>query len=426
MIRNRMRVLGVLCAISFVCISCSHSTFIGPAPYSQAVDARFRTPAPLTAEELRIAGIAWKYFENNTHEPSYLVNAAHNTPSTTTWDLASYLGGLVAAEQLELITKSEFDTRVTGLAASFRKQELFRNEMPNKAYNPKSGGKVDYAKKSELMGYSGLDIGRMLIWFHIVKNRYPEHSNAIDRIVLRWNFCNVIDSKGNIFNAVLRDNVIAYLQEGPLVQEEYSARGFQLWGFETNAVLSSERTAPVSSNGHVPLKDASEHGAYNDREAESYILNGIEFNGYTGHAPPFIDDGPPAPERLVVTPSWAIGLWALWDTPYTQRLFATASAAHETDKGFYEVFTADSKATANTFTANNNGIILTSLLYKAQGRLVKPSGRPSLWEKTLRDQAGDQSKCHPPPSAMLSDALKESHHATPRGVSHKVVRRTNR
>jgi hypothetical protein len=91
----------------------------------------------------------------------------------------------------------------------------------------------------------------------------------------------------------------------------------------------------------------------------------------------------------------AFGLWALWDTEYTDILFDAVSGLYDPEKGFYEGRYERSGGLINTFTSNNNGIILETLLYKVQGKLLKFSGKPSLWDKKISDEFIGNGKCFP-------------------------------
>lgn len=454
----------VLCAILIATQACiSPIAMLVPddspmAVFSNQQRAHLRRPAPLTPEELELARVAWKYFENNTRPETHFSNAGNNYPSTTVWDLASYLGGLTAAEEFELISKHEFDQRLKGLLATFRSQDLFKGEMPNKAYHTKTGAKVNYANKPGEIGYSALDIGRLLVWFYILKNRYPEHANAIDRVVMRWNFCKVLDDEGTMYGAALKDEKLRYLQEGRLGYEEYAAKGFELWGFHVERSIKPEPYEIMPIYGvDVPYdsRDPRRFGANNYIVAESYVLHGLELGwdttadretGPLDFSDPLVADfadriyrvqearyvrtgvltartehqvdGPPyfvydtiyssgypwntitprgeyVPQFAAVAMKGALGLWALWDTPYTELLFALAAGSFDPDKGFYEGVWENGKGFIGSHTANNNGIILESLLYKATGPLIRHSGLPSLWEETVADEFGVRNKCRP-------------------------------
>ena len=422
------------------------------------VVARARRGA-LTDKEIAMAKVAWKYFENNTNAKTGLANAVDAYPSTTMWDTASYLGGLVAANQLGIINKNEFDRRMSGILKTFNEMSFFRDELPNKVYSTASAEKVDYGNKPGEIGYSAIDLGRLLIWLKIIKERYPEHGNGIDGFVSRWHFCNVVDTCGTMYGAVLdgKKNVM-YLQEGRLGYEEYSAKGFQLWGFSTERASKPEPYDLAEIFGiEVPYdrRDPRMLKAHNYVVCESYILDGLELdwdeasdqksddqthtnawmadfaqriyqvqeNRYkatgiitarTEHqldGPPYFvydtiysdgypwntitDEGAFVPDKAAIALKGAIGLWSLWNTEYTDLVFEATSNLFDPEKGFYEGRYEKSGAVINAFTANNNGIILESLLHKAQGKLLKFSGRESLWDHLITDEFEDKNKCLP-------------------------------
>lgn len=153
----------------------------------------------LSEREMRAAKVAWHYFDKFTQENTGLANSVGNYPSTTLWDTASYIAGMVAAYELCIIEKTEFDQRITLLLTTIKSLELFRKELPNKVYHTKTGAKVDYTNKPGEIGYSALDIGRFLVWMRICKNRYPYLANTIDSVLLKWDFSNVIDDEGLMF-----------------------------------------------------------------------------------------------------------------------------------------------------------------------------------------------------------------------------------
>jgi hypothetical protein len=412
---------------------------------------------PLTEAELAMARTAWGYFDLNYQEKTGLVNAVDGYPSTTMWDTASYLGGLVAARELGLIDKFAFDRRMLAISKTLNTLSLYRDELPNKAYNTITAAKVNYANQPGEIGYSAIDLGRMLIWLRIIKERYPEHASAIDHAVLRWNFCKVLDRCGTMYGAVAKDQATQQVQEGRLGYEEYAAKGFQLWGFDTEAASNVEPFEQTVIFG-VPIvydkRDPRKFGAHNYVVSESYVLDGIEFNwdlandrasddmmssdalqkahadavylvqqkryektgiltARTEHqldqAPYFVydtvytdgyawntisDDGTFRPEFAAMALKGALGLWALWKTPYTEKLFDASSGMFDAKKGFFEGVYENGKGVINTFTANNNGIILETLLYKVQGKLLKFGGRgPSVWDAAMADTFGGRRIC---------------------------------
>jgi hypothetical protein len=401
----------------------------------------------LTEREMQMARIAWKYFENNYQPTTGMVNNVDNFPNTTMWDAASSLAGLVAAYELDIIDRKEFDRRMLAFWQTMQDLPLFKNEMPNKVYHTVSKSMVDYSNNPGEIGVSALDLGRFLIWARIIKERYPVYSDLIDKFIMRWDFCKAIDREGHIIgSALLKDGKTIYLQEGRLGYEEYGAKGFQLWGFNTSAASKTQPYATRTMYGiEIPYdtRDPRVYGAHNYVVSESYVLDGIELNWDTGtdmqtndmtfsdpevaefgqriynvqeerykrtgiptarsehqleKAPYFVydviytdgypwntitEDGKYVPQFAAIALKAAVGLWALWETKYTDLLFTMASQSYDPNKGFYEGIYENDSSYIKTFTANNNGIILATLLYKSQGKLLRFTQKETLWDKHL-------------------------------------------
>lgn len=404
----------------------------------------------LIEKEMKMARIAWKYFENNYQSATGLVNAVDKYPSATMWDLASYLGGLVSAFELGVIEKSVFDSRMVTILKTFNELNFFRGELPNKVYNSKTAEKVNYANKSGEIGFSALDLGRLLIWLKIIKERYPQYGGSIDNFVLRWNFNHVLDREGTMYGAALNDKKeVLYMQEGRLGYEEYSAKGFQLWGFNAEKASKPEPLNYISIYGiYVPYdsRDPRKLGAHNYVVTENYVLDAIEMNwdlssdrssdnnthtdksvaefaqriylvqekryretgiitARTEHqldGPPYFvydaifTDGYPwntitesgkfVPEFAAVALKGALGIWAVWDTEYSSLVFDYVSDQYDPERGFYEGIYENGKGLIKTFTANNNGIILECLLFKQEGKILKFGKAESLWDKKINDE----------------------------------------
>ncbi|MDP2310200.1 MAG: DUF3131 domain-containing protein [Pseudomonadota bacterium] len=412
----------------------------------------------LTENQLQMAKIAWKYFENNFQADTCLVNAVDNYPSTTMWDAGSSLGALISAFELGVVDEDTFHSRVRCTLITLGKLDLYKGELPNKAYDTRTGAMVNYANEPGEIGYSALDIGRLLIWLRILQERQPHYIPAVNAIVARWNFCNLLDKCGTLYGAVPEGAGTVYLQEGRLGYEEYAAKGFQLWGFDTKEASRLEPMELDRIHGiDIPFdsRDPRLLGAHNYVVTESYALDGIELNwdnagdrslddmrhsdktaadfagrvydvqearhaatgiltARTEHqldaAPWFVydtvysdgyrwntitDDGRYLPASAAVSTKAAFSLWALWDTPYTQLLYTAMVGKFDPERGYYEGVYEHSGVEIKTFTANSNGIILETLLYKVQGKLLRfgPGALPS-WASTEGDVA--RSSCQLP------------------------------
>ncbi|CAM8225668.1 MULTISPECIES: DUF3131 domain-containing protein [Enterobacter] len=431
----------------------------------------------LTAREMTIAKNAWQYFVSNYQPTTGLVNAVNKYPSTTMWDSASYLAAMTAARELGIIDKAEFDRRMLKFLATLNTLVLFRNELPNKAYNTISGQKVDYTNKPGEIGFSALDIGRMLVWLKIIKERYPEYGNSIDNVVLGWDFSHAIDPCGTLYGAYLENGQPKYVQEGRLGYEEYGAAGFQLWGFNT---CKASRPQPYELAEIycvlVPYdsRDPRNTSQHNYVVTESYLLYGLEFgfdkptdrdnaprdysltwmknfadrvyqaqeNRYTitgvltarsehqlDKAPYFVydtvfsdgynwntitDKGQFVPNAAAISLKAALGMWVLWNSPYTDRLLNTIENANEEGKGYYEGLYENGDGPIKEFTANNNGIMLEALLFKKEGKLLafntdNPKSKdfaPSLWDQKLLDQFEENNALRSRPFLTSTPAVK--------------------
>ncbi|MFY8000089.1 MAG: DUF3131 domain-containing protein, partial [Candidatus Kapaibacteriota bacterium] len=407
----------------------------------------------LTEEEMKMARTAWKYFERNYQDTTGLVNAVDMFPSTTMWDIAAYMAALVAVREMGIIDVGTFNYRIEKMFKTFMRISFFRDELPNKCYNTITGAKVNYGNQPMEIGFSAIDLARFLVWSMIIKERYPEHSDRIDDFILRWKFQNVIDSTGVLFGATVdekNNKKTMYLQEGRLGYEEYAAKAFQLWGFQTDLAAKPEPyDTRIIYGVEIPYdtRDPRVLGAHNYVVSESYVLDGIEMNwdkgtdresddirstdniiadfaqriykvqeerykrtgimtARTEHQldgdPYFVydaiftdgypwntitEDGRYVPQFSAVALKGALGLWALWETKYTDALFQYIKNAFDPQKGFFEgILERKGNEPIRAFTMNNNGIMLETLLYKMQGKLVRFSGRESKWDKVLRER----------------------------------------
>jgi hypothetical protein len=293
----------------------------------------------LTSEQREMAKAAWQYFENNYQEETGLVNAVDEYPSTTMWDTASYLAALVSAHQLGVIDKPLFDTRVVKAVSALNKLDLFRNELPNKVYNTKTLEKVDYTNNLGEVGYSAIDIARLLIWLDIIKQDYPEHGNLVDRTVLRWNFHHILDGPGTMYGAGLSEDKqqVVYFQEGRLGYEEYSAKAFQLWGFSPTRAAKPEPYNLVSIYGiDIPYdsRDPRTLHAHNYVVSESYILDAIEFNWDLANDNTSDDMTHTDP----IAADFAQRIYKVQELRYEREGILTARTEHQLDQAPYFVY----------------------------------------------------------------------------------------
>lgn len=373
----------------------------------------------LTASEMEVARQAWLYFQHNWNETTGLVNSTDNFQSVTMWDQGAAIAALVSARELNLVSKVEFESKMGRMLKTLASLPLYKGELPNKVYNSKTLLPVNYGKvdQREEIGWSAIDLGRMAIWLKIVGARYPKFQAQTEKV---WNSWNVdrLTKNGNMYGTSVIDNKEQYNQEGRLGYENYAAYGLKLWGLNVEKALDYKSKAEfVNLYGQgVPYdrRGFNNSGANNYVLSEPYILDGIE-TGFQSLPKVYADrilaaqearyqktnqltavtednlDRPPyfvynslyvngEPWSTItdkrekhnnlrfVSAKAAIGWYVLNDTEYTRKLFNFVTSNLKTEKGFYNGYYEVLKEPNRALTANNNGVILQSLLYKKVGK----------------------------------------------------------
>ncbi len=378
----------------------------------------------LNAQDLARAKLAWQYFEKNTQVDTGLVNSVNNFPSTTIWDQASYLLGMISAERLGIIDIAAFDERMGKVLTTLADLPLFDGKLPNKVYDTRSLEMTNYANQpTELgVGWSALDVARMSVPLNILVFDYPQHSKKAGEILSSWNFAAMLD-QGQMFGARISEETGTpeLVQEGRLGYEEYGARALSLLGVDAMSASRSDDYLRFETVGGqeiaVDSRSYSEFDAHNYVVSEPYILTAIEF-GFdrdarelanrlylaqearyheTGtftavsedninQAPYFIyntvfangvawnalaDDGTSHPDKRTVSTKTVFGWDVIFGTEYTGELVQYILAARSQDGSGWNSGIYESDGRVNDVaTANTNGIILEALQYKANGPLV--------------------------------------------------------
>ncbi|BDY03425.1 DUF3131 domain-containing protein [Ferrimonas sp. YFM] len=391
-------------------------------------------PRPLTAQERQWAQSAWRYFEANTQE-SGLVNSVDGYPSTTMWDTASYLMAVIAARRLQVIDEGEFDRRIRNALVSLARMPLFDGILPNKVYDTRTLALVNYdnSPNERGIGWSAIDIGRVLVPFNILAWDHPEYTQGVNRVLQRWNLSPLLQ-QGVMFGARVNRELTELVQEGRIGYEEYAAKSLALMGQDVSQALRYTdflKMVPIDGVA-VPTdkRDPRRYKAHNYVVSESYILDGLEYGWdrishefawrvyqaqqaryqRTGiltavsedniDRPPYFvyntvfssgqawhattDTGEHADQFRTLSTKAAFGWYALYQDEYSEKLLAKAATLESPDKGFYSGWYEILGETNTALTANTNGIILESLLYIREGRLLnvgKGSGQVQLAAK---------------------------------------------
>ncbi len=406
--------------------------------------------APLTPEEQVYARAAWQYFVKNYQPATGFTNSTGGYPSGTLWDMGNYLMALNSVRWLNLIDQADFDARLNKFLTTLSNLKLFEDALPNKVYNAATGQIVDYGNNpiERGIGWSALDLGRLLAAFHVIRTCHPQYNDWLKGIVTKWQVARSLKD-GQLFGAtVLPDNKTLLVQEGRLGYEEYSARGYELWGFQAPKAISLEPFKFVEINGvQIPVdtRDFKSSNANNYVVSESYILDGIEFGlqgdladyaarvldvqkrryDATGQltavsednidqAPYFLyntvyangeawatitDTNQPYPQLRSISTKAAFGWRYLFpDNTYAQKVFdAVKDLRHPDGSGYYGGIYEESKQPNKALTGNTNGLILEILYYKARGN------RPLIPSGAVSTSVGKPSNSASPEKASNSD-----------------------
>lgn len=238
-------------------------------------------PRALTRADRQAARVAWRYIAANTRPETGFVDSVAGYPSTTLWDQGSYILALCAALRLELIDRAEFDDRIRAALASLARLPLFEGKLPNKAYHTVSLQMVDYDNTPVPggIGWSALDLARMLAALHVLETRAPAHAPLVRGLLAGWDL-QALSDKGELIGAERRGGTTRYLQEGRIGYEQYGARAAALWGLDTIAAISARRILALEqvSRTEVPtdLRRAASFRAITPVLSEPYILMGLE------------------------------------------------------------------------------------------------------------------------------------------------------
>ncbi|WP_243714121.1 DUF3131 domain-containing protein [Nostoc sp. 106C] len=404
---------------------------------------------PLTPEEQNYARIAWEYFVNNYQPATGFTNSTGGYPSGTLWDIGNYLMALNAARWVNLINQSDFDSRLNKFLSTISNLKLFEGALPNKVYHAATGQMVDYGNNplEQGIGWSALDVGRLLAAFHVIRTCHPQYNDWLKGIVSKWQVGRSLKD-GQLFGATVLPNKNTLLvQEGRLGYEEYAVRGYELWGFKAPKALALEPYKMVEINGvQIPVdtRDFQSTNANNYVVSESYILDGIEFGleGYlqdfatrvlevqkrrfdsTGQltavsednidqAPYFLyntvysngvnwatitDENKPYPQLRSISTKAAFGWRYLFpNNTYAQKVFDAVKDLHSPQGGFYAGLYEESKQPNKALTGNTNGLIMEILYYKARGNrpLIGASGA-SIAASASQPQPSDPIAKTPP------------------------------
>lgn len=402
-----------------------------PAPRPEPLRAELQPsahlpaqPAPraLTPQQMEWARDAWNYFERNLDVETGLVHSTDGFPTTTLWDTGSYLLALIAAQDLGVIDKGTFDIRVAKALVALEQLPLFAGKLPNRTYDTGTLAMTDARNQpsQQGVGWSAVDIARLLVPLNILAWRHPVHTQAARRVLARWNLAALVRQGELVGMRAGRDGRLRLAQEGRLGYEQYAARSLALMGiaapraadWRAHLQLVPVEGVEVCADDRDPRLD----GVQNAVESEPFVLAGLEFGWdddgrecawriyraqeqrfrKTGVLTAVTEDNVDQPPFFVYNSVWSAGRpWATvtqggqdearlrtlsvkaafgWDallrTPYTARLMDKVAPLRDPQKGWFAGRYERTGLTNRALTANTNAVVLESLDFIAHGPLL--------------------------------------------------------
>lgn len=420
--------IGVLLASMFIALveySDSNNIDHNFSDFDQLGNQIVHEPVSINAlseADIIASTIAWEYFKRNTNTTG-LVNSVDGFPSTTMWDQASYLLGLISAHRLGIVSNEEFHERADKALNALLKIPLFQNILPNKVYNTKTLKMTNYENQDVIggVGWSAIDVARIAVPLKVLMYDYPRYTKVVGAILARWRL-DLLVQKGVMYGGRLHidSGELEFVQEGRLGYEEYSARALALLGLDTGRALRIGDYLSFENVSGVDVATDSRSPEVLDANSfvvsEPYILTAIEFgldedskvladrvyraqearylntgiptavsednldrppyfiyNSVFGNGSPWAalsHDGKPIDELRLISAKTVFGWNVLYNTHYTNMLRELINEASAPgigwNAGIYEYnFELNEVATANT-----NGIILQSIAYKKFGPIL--------------------------------------------------------
>jgi hypothetical protein len=407
----------------------------------------------LTDEELSWGKTAWKYFENNYNPQSGLVNLKDGYQLITMETVADYIVALMAARDLDIISKHEFDSRLSLVFGFLNTMQLAFGEVPNVNYNAVSMMPTNYANQYGTIGWAVSHIGRLMVVLRLLRNLHPQYGEYADRIVLRWTFCTLTDLEGNMYSAVNANGKPEKYLDAKHGWKEYIARGFKAWGFKMKkaAMLDPIESIRIyDTELYFDGNDERSAGGNNALVSMPYILTALEFgwenipylaidaryydqmqnvyevqkrrherediftartsheinvepytvydaifaNGYKWTT--ISDNGVYYPFYAAVSTKAAFGMWAIWKTDYTDQLMLITNNLFDPSRGWFEGRLEKTGDVVRTLTCSTNAAVLEALFFKKSGRLYRKGNEDKdLYNLYVRDEFKVIKRCFP-------------------------------
>jgi hypothetical protein len=282
---------------------------------------------------------------------------------------------------------------------------------------------TDYRNQSAPagIGWSALDIGRLMVPLHRIVWQHPRHAEAARRVIARWDMARLVRD-GQLWGLQPGDGSAPQpVQEGRLGYEQYGARALALVGLDVAVAANPmHHLKLVDVDGiAVPADDREPQqlAAQNYVVSEPWILQGLEFGlagqgrelawrvyraqeerfrrtgvltaateDHVDRQPWFVynsvyvggkrwvtvsDKGEELPQLRALSTKAAFGWHALLRTPYTAQLVDAVAPLADPRRGWSAgLYEAGGKPNTS-INANTNAVVLESLAAIARGPFLQ-------------------------------------------------------
>ena len=191
----------------------------------------------LTEEQRQWADVARRYVQNNTQPGSGLVNGKDRYPIVSLWNIGDSLIALSAARRLDLIPAG-VRCPFVGAADDARS---FTGDPHRRARCVVRCGQRRFQSERWHRRRSG--DGSPAGWHAFHGAKLPEYRTFLERIALRWNFCNLLTQDGQPLDGREQNGAWRSAAASDVGYADYNGAAFRLWGFQR----TSTRTAPFKT-----------------------------------------------------------------------------------------------------------------------------------------------------------------------------------
>jgi hypothetical protein len=331
--------------------------------------------------------------------------------------------------------------------------KLAFGELPNTNYHAINMQPLNYDTKPAVIGWSIHHIGRLITVLRLLRNKYSYYGEYVDRVILRWTFCNCVDRAGNLYSAVNVNDKAAKFLDARHGWKEYTARGFKAWGFPMDSASNldpiesikiydidiyfdgNDERASNTNNAVVSMPyflTLLEYGWENipylalDKRYYDQILNvylvqerrhqrediftarakheattdpftvydAIFSNGYKWTT--ISNSGTYYPVHAAVATKATFAMWAAFKTPYTDALMMITNSLFDPARGWFDGRLEKTGDAIRIFTCSTNATVLEALMFKKSGRLYQQAHEEDdLYSIYLKDEFKILKRCFP-------------------------------